>query len=117
MPDIERLIGMTWNHTRGFLLLAATAQHFAEVHSGVEIVWQKRSLQAFGDQSLEQLAPQFDLLVVDHPFVGYAAANPVLLPLDEHLPAEFLADQAVTALGNPMRAINLSPAHLVTSSG
>src|SRR5919197_926223 len=99
MSDVQRLIGITWNHTRGFLPLVATAQRFAEIHTGVEIVWQKRSLQAFGDQPLEQLAPQFDLLVIDHPFVGYAAANPVILALDDYLPAEFLADQAANSVG------------------
>jgi multiple sugar transport system substrate-binding protein len=90
---------MTWDHTRGLLPMIATAQRFAEMHPGIEIVWQKRSLQAFGDQPLEQLAPRFDLLVIDHPFVGYAAAHPVLLPLDEYLPAEFLADQAANSVG------------------
>ena len=99
MSDVRRLTGITWNHTRCFLPLVATAQRFAEIHMGVEIVWQKRSLQAFGDQPLEQLAPQFDLLVIDHPFVGYAAANPVILALDEYLSAEFLADQAANSVG------------------
>jgi len=99
MSDVQRLTGITWNHTRGFVPMVATAQRFAETHSGIEILWQKRSLQAFGDQPLEQLAPQFDLLVIDHPFVGYAAANPVLLPLDQYLPAEFLKDQAMNSVG------------------
>jgi multiple sugar transport system substrate-binding protein len=99
MSSVQLLSGITWDHTRGFLPMLATAQRFAEVHPGIEIVWQKRSLQAFGDQPLEQLAPQFDLLVIDHPFAGYAAANPVLLALDEYLPAEFLADQAANSVG------------------
>jgi multiple sugar transport system substrate-binding protein len=94
-----RLQGIAWNHTRGFVPMVATAQRFSELHPGVEITWQKRSLQAFGDQPIEQLAQQFDLLVIDHPFVGYAAAHPVLLPLDEHLPADFLADQAAHSVG------------------
>jgi multiple sugar transport system substrate-binding protein len=99
MWGVQRLTGITWNHTHGFLPMVATAQRFAEIHPGVEIVWQKRSLQAFGDQPLEQLVPQFDLLVIDHPFVSYAAANPVILALDEYLPAEFLADQAANSVG------------------
>jgi multiple sugar transport system substrate-binding protein len=99
MSHVQRLAGITRNHTRGLLPLVATAQRFAEIHTGVEIVWQKRSLQAFGDQPLEQLARQFDLLVIDSPFVGYAAAIPILLPLDEYLPANFLADQAANSVG------------------
>lgn len=98
-PDSILLTGITWNHTRGYVPMVATAQRFAETHPGVEIAWQKRSLQAFGDQPIEELAKHFDLLVIDHPFVGYAATHPVLLPLDEYLPAAFLQDQAANSVG------------------
>jgi multiple sugar transport system substrate-binding protein len=37
---------------------------------------------------------QFDLLVIDHPCIGTASENDLLLPLDQHLNAEFLAEQA-----------------------
>lgn len=94
-----KLTGITWNHTRGYLPLVATAQRFAELHPGVTIEWQRRSLQEFADAPIEQLAERFDLLIIDHPFVGYAATHPVLLPLDQHLPPEFLADQAASSVG------------------
>lgn len=94
-----KLRGITWDHTRGLLPMVATAQRFGERHPGVEIVWEKRSLQQFADQPIQKLAESFDLLVIDHPFVGYAAAHPVLLPLDEHLPAGYLADQAANSVG------------------
>jgi multiple sugar transport system substrate-binding protein len=94
-----RLTGITWNHTRGLLPMVATAQRFNELHPTIEITWQKRSLQEFGDYPIERLAERFDLLVIDHPFVGYAAAHPTLLPLDEFLPPEFLADQAANSVG------------------
>ncbi len=97
-PPIS-LTGITWNHSRGLVPMVATAQRFAEEHPDVEIVWQKRSLQEFADFPIEKLAETFDLLVIDHPFVGFAAHHPVLLPLDEYLPAEFLADQAANAVG------------------
>ena len=98
-PDSVLLTGITWNHTRGYVPMVATAQRFAETHPNVEVAWQKRSLQAFGDQPIEELAKHFDLLVIDHPFVGYAAAHPVLLPLDEYLPAAFFQDQAANSVG------------------
>jgi multiple sugar transport system substrate-binding protein len=94
-----RLRGIAWDHTRGMLPLLATAQRYRELHPTVQIEWHTRSLQAFGDQPIEQLAGQFDLLVIDHPFVGYAARHPVLLPLDRWLPAAFLADQAAGSVG------------------
>ena len=37
------LRGITWNHTRGYLPMAATAQRFSEMHPGVSIHWEKRS--------------------------------------------------------------------------
>ncbi|MDQ5980094.1 MAG: multiple sugar transport system substrate-binding protein [Verrucomicrobiota bacterium] len=99
MSTPVQLRGMTWGHTRGYLPVVATAQRFSELNPGVEIVWEKRSLKAFEVFPVEKLAADYDLIVLDHPFVGYAAAHGPLLPLDEHLPAAFLADQAANAVG------------------
>ena len=93
------LSGITWNHTRGFLPMVATAQRFGEVHPGVEIRWEKRSLQAFADAPLADLAARFDLMVIDHPSIGEAAHAGLLVPLDEHLTAGFLADLAANTVG------------------
>jgi multiple sugar transport system substrate-binding protein len=93
------LRGMTWAHTRGYLPMVATAQRFSEVHSTVEIVWEKRSLRDFEEFPVEQLASEYDLIVLDHPFVGYAAKHGPLVPLDEHLPATLLDDQARNSVG------------------
>lgn len=67
------LKGITWNHSRAFPPLIATAQRFEEYHPNVRIVWEKRSLHDFGHASLTELAEVFDLLVVDHPMMGEAA--------------------------------------------
>ncbi len=93
------LNGITWNHTRGLLPVLATAQHFTELHPTLNIAWQKRSLQAFADAPLAQLTANFDLLVIDHPSIGEAASEALLVPLDQHLPPEFLADQAANTVG------------------
>jgi multiple sugar transport system substrate-binding protein len=91
------LRGITWNHTRGFLPMVATAQRFEELHPEVRVVWEKRSLQAFADAPIGKLAEEFDLLVIDHPSVGEAAG--FLLPLDEHLPPEFIREQSSSSVG------------------
>jgi multiple sugar transport system substrate-binding protein len=96
---MTELRGITWDHSRGYLPMVATAQRFAELHPDVRIQWEKRSLQQFADWPIEKLARHYDLLVIDHPFVGYASENDVLLPLDEHLPAAFLAEQAASSVG------------------
>ncbi len=93
------LRGMTWAHTRGFVPMAATAQRYQELHPGVEIVWEKRSLRDFEEFPVEELAARYDLLVIDHPFVGFAARHRVLQPLDELLPPGFAAEQAAHAVG------------------
>ncbi len=94
-----RLRGMTWNHSRGYVPLVATAQRFSELHPGVEVVWEKRSLQEFADQPIDQLAEHYDLLVIDHPWVGQASVAGWLVPLEAHLPPSFLADQAANSVG------------------
>jgi len=102
--DPVRLLGITWNHTRGFIPMVATAQRFCETHPGVEVVWEKRSLQEFGDYPVEKLAESFDLLVIDHPFVGFAARNRVFLPLDECLGSDFLSEQDRNSVGESHRS-------------
>src|ERR1700678_4608659 len=68
------LKGITWDHSRGFTPLVATAQRFHELHPEIEIIWSKRSLQGFADMSIEQLAARFDLIVIDHPWAGFAGS-------------------------------------------
>lgn len=95
------LRGITWDHTRGLVPLVAAAQRFHERNQKVTISWDARSLKAFGDESIEYLSESFDFLVIDHPFVGYASANPdILLPLDRYLPPAFLTDQAANSVGH-----------------
>ena len=93
------LRGITWDHTRGYLPMVATAQRFSELHPDVDIRWVKRSLLEFAESPMEELAARFDLLVIDHPWMGLAAESGVLLPLDRHLPPEFLSGQAQNSVG------------------
>ncbi len=93
------LNGITWNHSRGYTPLVSTAQRYEELHPEVEIRWSKRSLQAFADESLAELAEKYDLLVIDHPWVGYAAAHKTLAPLDRFLEKEFLRDLKKNSVG------------------
>ncbi len=96
MPELR---GITWNHTRGFLPMVATAQRFSEMYPDVAIRWEKRSLKQFGDLALDEMAERFDLLVIDHPFIGAATAQHLLLPLEQHLSQRFLDDQATNSVG------------------
>jgi multiple sugar transport system substrate-binding protein len=59
----------------------AAAAEYARL-TGVEVRWEFRSLQAFADAPLAELAARYDLLVIDHPHVPLAAAEGLLAPLD-----------------------------------
>ncbi|WP_366183787.1 extracellular solute-binding protein [Flavobacterium ovatum] len=95
-----KLKGITWNHSRGFTSMVATAQRFSELNPNVEITWEKRSLQAFADEPIDELAKRYDLLVIDHPWAGFAGKTKVILPLDEYLPKAFIADLAENTVGH-----------------
>ena len=93
------LNGITWGHSRGITPLLALSQRYSELHPGVEIRWKKRTLQEFADYSVEELTKEYDLLIIDHPWVGCAAATRCVLPLDDCLPAGYLDDQQLHSVG------------------
>jgi multiple sugar transport system substrate-binding protein len=103
-----KLKGITWNHSRGFLPVVATSQRFSEMNPEVEISWEKRSLQEFADAPINVLAEQYDLLVIDHPWAGFAADKGILVPLNEHLSEEYLQDQAKNAVGFSHESYNFN---------
>lgn len=76
-----RLKGMTWSHPRGYDPMVACSRLWRE-KSGVEVDWDKRSLQDFESYPVEELARRYDLIVIDHPHVGQITAEGCLAPLD-----------------------------------
>ncbi len=94
-----KLRGLTWNHSRGYLPMVATAQRFAELHPDFDIVWEKRSSKNFGEDAVELVDGGLDLLVIDHTLIGEAIQHGGLIPLDEHLPKDFMDDQARHSVG------------------
>lgn len=99
MTEKVTLKGMTWNHSRGYVPMVATAQRFHERNPHVEINWSKRSLQEFADSPIDALADQFDFLVIDHPWAGFAASSEVLMPLETLLDEGFLSELANNSVG------------------
>jgi multiple sugar transport system substrate-binding protein len=75
------LKGMTWSHPRGYDPMVACSALWKE-RTGVEILWEKRSLQDFESFPVEELARAYDLIVIDHPHVGQITAEGCLAPLD-----------------------------------
>ena len=92
------LRGITWDHPRGYAPLAASVAPY-ELVTGIHVEWEKRSLKDFGDAPLPELARDYDLLIIDHPHVGQAAASGVLLPLDTCLDGATLDTLAAESAG------------------
>jgi len=100
------LNGITWGHSRGITPLLAVSQRYSELHPGVEIRWKKRTLQEFADFPIEELTKDYDLLIIDHPWAGCAAATKCVLPLNEFLSEEYLDDQLNNSVGNSHLSYN-----------
>jgi len=79
--------------------MVATAQRYSELHPNVRIDWHIRSLQSFADESIATLSANYDLLVIDHPSIGEAAAREIFIPLDKFLSEDFLQDQSNNSVG------------------
>lgn len=93
------LKGMTWGHSRGIAPLQAFAQRFKQLYPDIEVQWRQRTLQEFADYPIEKLTETYDLLIIDHPWVGCAADTHCVLPLDQHLPEDYLKNQAENQVG------------------
>jgi len=78
------LKGMAWDHPRGYDPMVASANEFNKKYPDCEIIWEKRSLQAFADRPIEQMAFDYDFMVIDHPHVGEASRKDLLLELNNY---------------------------------
>jgi multiple sugar transport system substrate-binding protein len=99
MSQPLRLAGIAWNHSRAFPPLVATAQRYEEMHPGVRIHWEKRSLDEFGHTSIDQLASRFDLIIIDHPWAGFAFEKELVRDLKPLLSEGVLRDLAQNSIG------------------
>lgn len=75
------LKGMTWDHPRGYAPLDACSALWRE-QVGVDITWDRRSLQDFESFPVDELARRYDLIVIDHPHVGQITREGCLRPFD-----------------------------------
>jgi multiple sugar transport system substrate-binding protein len=93
------LTGIIWDHSRALPPLVATAQRYEELHPGVRIQWQKRTLHEFGHMPIDVLAERFDLVVIDHPWAGYAFDRQLVHDLKPLLAPEQFTDLKNNSVG------------------
>lgn len=98
------LSGITWDHSRALPPLVAVSQRYEELHPGVRIRWEKRSLHEFGHMPIGQLADRFDLIVIDHPWAAHCFSQNLVHDLKPLLPASTLADLERNAIGPSFRS-------------
>jgi multiple sugar transport system substrate-binding protein len=77
-----KLRGMTWGHRRAIDPLIAAQALFEQHHPEIEIEWAARPLSGFEFTPVPDLARDYDLIVLDHPFCGEIAATGCLRPVD-----------------------------------
>lgn len=82
MADIL-LHGITWDHRRAIDPLVAALPAFRARYPGIAIKWSSRPLHGFEFTPVDELARDYDLIVLDHPFAGTIAATRCLIPVDE----------------------------------
>jgi multiple sugar transport system substrate-binding protein len=99
MLDEITLRGITWNHPRGLDPLLAASEVYPDRVPGVRVEWTTRSLSGFGEDPLIDLAASYDLLIIDHPFVGDAAASTAFHPLDELAGPDDLLERERASVG------------------
>ena len=80
MPTLK---GISWEHPRGFAPMVSTASEYKKKNTEVEIIWDKRPLQDFADRPIEEMAYEYDLMVIDHPHVGEASRKELLIEFDK----------------------------------
>ena len=93
------LKGLTWDHPRGYAPLVGGATEYEAQNPEVKIHWDRRTLREFGEAPIESYVSRYDLIIVDHPFVGFAAAHDVLMDLSSFLSADEKARFAQDSVG------------------
>ena len=80
------LKGLAWGHRRATGPLDPLGSAFRASGHEVDIIWTVRPLSDFEHQPLAEIARQYDLLILDHPFCGDITESGALLPLEAELP-------------------------------
>jgi multiple sugar transport system substrate-binding protein len=89
---------MAWDHPRARYPLEAISTAWSK-KTGIPVQWDARPLKDFEDQPLEDLATRYDLVLLDHPFMGIAATSGLIAPVNEWVDAAYLEDQAAYSVG------------------
>ena len=79
------LKGLAWDHRRCWGPLDASIPGYVATRGDLTIQWDRRSLYEFGEGRIEDVVHDYDLIVLDHPFIGDVARDGLLFPFDGYL--------------------------------
>ncbi|WP_252349261.1 carbohydrate ABC transporter substrate-binding protein [Ochrobactrum sp. BTU1] len=102
------IMGLTWDHPRGYDALAAAARYSA---ASIEIDWQKQPLEGFESSPIADLCSRYDLVVLDHPHLGEAVDCNCLFSLEEIFEPSELAKLLGTSIGPSARSYAMNGNH------
>lgn len=101
-----QLKGIAWDHPRGYAPLIAASKEFSKRNSNVNIEWDIRSLKEFGDMPIEDLIGKYDFITIDHPYMGQADSNNLLLNLKNEISNDVLDLHAKESVGPSYQSYN-----------
>lgn len=101
--------GLTWDHPRGYVALERAAQQARA--DGLQLQWQRQPLEGFESHPIEELAREYDLIVLDHPHMGDAVAADCLQPLEALFDAATLQAWKAQSIGNTFESYRYAGRH------
>ena len=105
----QTYLGLTWDHPRGYVALEkAAAQARA---GGLDLRWKRQPLEGFESHPIEDLARDYDLMVLDHPHMGDAVAGHCLQPLESLFDADTLQTWKAQSIGNTFESYHYAGKH------
>lgn len=98
------LRGITWDHPRAVDSIERASEAFQTEHPELRLDWDARPLHEFEDVPLQLLAADYDLLAIDHPFIGDAVASGALAPLSSLVPPTALDFSGARFVGHSLES-------------
>ncbi|MGD8193838.1 hypothetical protein ACEXQB_005005 [Herbiconiux sp. P18] len=102
-PAVPAYRGITWDHPRGRDALRAAAA----ADAAIDLSWNAHSLEHFESHPIDELARDYDLIVLDHPHLGEALEHGSLRPMHEVVGEELLERWAEASVGPSFESYRL----------
>lgn len=107
--SVHSYVGLTWDHPRGYVALEKAAEQARA--GGLPLHWRRQPLEGFESHPIEELAREYDLIVLDHPHIGDAVAGDCLQPLEALFDQTDLQAWNAQSIGNTFESYRYAGKH------